>query len=109
MKTTEVDLDKVSAYLRNQVGWVALERIRKAIPPKHADSRKIEAMRHLGLLDRDGENVKLTPEGRDFAAGDATRRASIIRARLRADPLYNATLEWMHFNDKTTVTKTDIA
>jgi hypothetical protein len=109
MKTTEVDLEKVSAYLKNQVGWVALDKIRKAIPPKHADGRKIEAMRHIGLLDRDGENVKLTTEGRDYAAGDASRRAEIMRGRLRASPLYNATLEWMHFNDKTTVNKTDIA
>jgi hypothetical protein len=75
MKTTEVDLDKVAAYLKNQVGWVALDKIRKAIPSKHADVRKIEAMRHIGLLDRDGENVKLSADGREYAAGDETKRA----------------------------------
>jgi hypothetical protein len=109
MKTTEVDLDKVAAYLKNQVGWVALDKIRKAIPSKHADVRKIEAMRHIGLLERDGENVKLSADGREYAAGDETKRAEVIRRRLRADPLYNATLEWMHFNSKTEVNKTDVA
>jgi hypothetical protein len=109
MKTTEVDLDKLSAYLRNQVGWVPLEKIRKAIPSKHADGRKIEAMRRLGLLDRDGENTKLTTEGRDYAAGSPEARAQIMRNCLRADALYHATLEWMHFNEKLAPTKTDIA
>ncbi len=109
MKTTELDLDKVAAYLKNQVGWVALDKIRKAIPPKHADVRKIEAMRHIGLLERDGENVKLSADGREYAAGDETKRAGIIRHRLRVDALYNATLEWMHFNNKVEVNKSDVA
>ncbi len=109
MKTTAADLEKVAGYLKSQVGWVELGKIRKAIPPKHANGMKIEAMRHIGLLDRDGENVKLTTDGRDFASGDVTKRAEVIRKRLRADSLYHATLEWMHFNDKTTVTKTDVA
>ena len=50
-------------------------------------------MRHLGLLERDGENVKLTVDGRDYAAGDGAKRAEVIRKRLRADALYFATLE----------------
>jgi hypothetical protein len=109
MKTTEVDLDKISAYLKNQVGWVPLAQIRKAIPTKHANAMKIEAMRHLGLLERDGENVKLTAAGRGYAAGDIAGRAAVMRTVLRGDPLYNATLEWFHYNDKTEESKTDIA
>lgn len=109
MKTTEVDLDKVSGYLKNQVGWVPLEQIRKAIPRKHANSMKIEAMRHLGLIDRDGENVKLTAAGREYGAGDGAARAALMRTALRSDPLYNATLEWFHYNDKSDESKTDIA
>lgn len=40
-------------------------------------------MRHLGLLERDGENVKLSDAGREYAAGDATKRAEIMRGRKR--------------------------
>jgi hypothetical protein len=110
MKTTPLDLEKLSAYLKNQVGWVEIDKIKKAIPAKHASGFKIEAMRFLGLLERDGNNVKLTtPAGRDFAAGDPTKRAVIMRVRMKSIPLYNATLEWMHFNDKTDVPKTDVA
>lgn len=109
MKTTATDFEKLSAYLKNQVGWVEIDKIRKTIPPKHAHAMKIEAMRYVGLLERDGNNVKLTPEGREYAAGDDTKRAEVMRDRLRNLPLYNATLEWMHHNDKTDVPKTDIA
>jgi len=109
MKTTEVDLDKLSGYLRTQVGWVSLDQIRKAIPAKHAHNLKVEAMRHLGLLERDGENVKLSDAGREYAAGDTTVRAKIMRDRLRVDRLYWATLEWLHYNEKTAVTKNDVA
>jgi len=110
MKTTAVDFEKLSAYLKNQVGWVEIDKIRKAIPAKHAHNSKIEAMKFVGLLERDGNNVKLTtPAGRDFAAGDDAKRAEIMRQQLKLIPLYNATLEWMHFNDKVDVPKTDVA
>lgn len=109
MKTTEVDLDQLSGYLKNQVGWVELAKVRKAIPTKHAHSMKVDAMRHIGLLDRDGDNVKLTADGRDYAGGDGAKRAEVIRKSLRADQLYFATLEWMHYQGKKSPTKTDVA
>lgn len=108
MKTTAVDLEKVSAYLKNQVGWVALDQIKTAIPKKHVNGLKVEAMRHIGLLERDGQNVKLTAAGREYAAGDPPKRAAVIRRQLKSDTLYNATLDWMHFNEKANVSKTDI-
>jgi hypothetical protein len=110
MKTTAVDFDKLAAYLKNQVGWVEVDKVRKAIPSRHTDPRKLEAMRFVGLLERDGNNVKLTtPDGRAFAAGDEVERGEIMRRRLKSIPLYSATLDWMHFNDKVDVSKTDIA
>ena len=109
MKTTEADLDQLTGYLKNQVGWVELAKVRKAIPTKHAHSMKVDAIRHIGLLDRDGDNVKLTADGRDYAGGDGAKRAEVIRKSLRADQLYFATLEWMHYQGKTSPTKTDVA
>lgn len=109
MKTTEVDLEKVSQYLKNQIGWVQLDQIGKAIPAKHVNGMKVDAMKHIGLIERDGGNVKLTTDGREYAGGDAAKRAEIMRRRLRTVPLFHATLEWMHWQNKTLVTKTDVA
>src|SRR5207248_1648104 len=78
------------------------------IPAKHASGFKIAAMKFVGLLERDGNNVKLTTPGRDYAAADVTKRAEIMRQRLTAIPLYSATLEWMHCHAHTDVPTTDV-
>jgi hypothetical protein len=109
IKTTVDDIDALVAYLRTQVGWVGTDTMRTAIPARHADNRKIEAMRYIGLLDRDGANVKLTEAGRNYASGDPAARVTILRDRLRAVTLYHSTLVWMHFNQKESLNKADIA
>lgn len=109
LKTTEEDLDQVSGYLRNQVGWVPLTKVRSVIASKHADNRKVEAMRFIGLLERDGENIKLSQSGHEYATGDQAERANVMRRCLKAQPLYDATLEWMHHRGKDQPTKTEVA
>lgn len=108
IKTAIEDLDALAAFLRTQVGWVSTDAIKKAIPARHADNRKIEAMRYIGLLERDGANVKLTDDGRVYAGGSVPDRESILRKRLRAVPLYDATLTWLHWNKKESVNKADV-
>jgi hypothetical protein len=109
IKTTEQDLTVLLPYLKSQVGWVPIEKIKSTIPPKHADPRKLDAMRYLGLIERDGENVKLTDDGREFAGADKDQVAEIMKKRLRATPLYHSTLEWMHHSQKLNLDKTEIA
>ena len=110
IKTTLDDINALGAYLRNKVGWSDTDDVKKRIPPKHADNRKIEAMRYIGLLERDGSNIKLSDAGRKYAsATDDTVKATIMRERLRGIPLYDATLEWIFHNSLEIATKTDIA
>ena len=68
IKTTLDDINALGAYLRNKVGWSDTDDVKKRIPPKHADNRKIEAMRYIGLLERDGSNIKLSDAGRKYAS-----------------------------------------
>jgi hypothetical protein len=109
LKTTGADLDKITGYLANQVGWVPLSNMRASISAKHGDNRKIEAVRYLGLVERDGENVKLTEAGREYAAGDATARGAVMRQLLAGNALYKATVDWMHYQEKLAPNKTEIA
>lgn len=109
IKTTLDDFDALTGYLKTQVGWVPLAKIRKTIESKYADNRKLEAARVVGLLDRDGDNVRLTPAGREYATtddGDVRRR--ILGAGLRSVELYNSTIEWFHYSKKSDPTKTDV-
>jgi hypothetical protein len=108
-KTTARDIEVVAEFLKGQLGWTTLDTLRKRLPTKHTGSRKIEAMRYLGLLERDGENVKLTVAGRAFADGSDQERATVMAARLNATPLYHETIQWLHYTfTRDDASKTDV-
>lgn len=109
IKTTAEDIDVLANYMKNQVGFVPLDRLRSAVPPPHGDARKIDTMRYLGLLEADNSGVKLTEQGRRYAAATPNERATVLAGCLRGLPLYSATLEWMHYSKVRTPTKTDVA
>jgi hypothetical protein len=109
IKTTIEDIDALTTYLRSQVGWVPLERVKKTIDSRLADNRKLEAGKRLGLLDRDGTNVKLTDRGREYAGGaDEAAKRPIIASAIREVPLYLETIEWIHHSKIENPTRTDI-
>jgi len=109
IKTTEEDIEVLANYLDNRVGLVPLAQLRSTVAARHGDNRKIEAMRFVGLLERNGEDVKLTDEGHAFARAREEKREEIVAARLRDAPLYAQTLEWMHFQQQLEPTKTQVA
>jgi hypothetical protein len=109
IKSAIEDIDALTEFLRTQVGWISIEAIKKAIPARHADNRKIEAVRYLGFIERDGANVKLTDDGRNYAGGAPADRVTLLRKSLRSVQLYNDTLTWLHWNKKETVNKADVA
>jgi hypothetical protein len=108
IKTTISDIDGLFNFLKGQIGWVPLDRVRKTIDSKLSDNRKLEACRYLGLIERDGTNIKLSGSGRAYAEGDNTARTEVMLAALKGVPLYFQTIEWIHHNNKTEPTKTDI-
>jgi len=110
IKTTPEDVNAVLGYLKNKVGWVEIETVKKTLPPAHADNRKLEAMRYLGLIERDEGNIKLTDAGRQYLeAATDEGRAKVVEGQMRAIPLYHQTLEWLHHSKKTAPSKADIA
>ena len=100
----------MATFLKSQIGWTPLETLRKRLPSKHTGSRKIEAMEYIGLIERDGENVKLSEDGRAWANGSDAERATVMSRLLRSNPLYDATIEWLHYtHQKDEAPKTDVA
>lgn len=109
IKTTIEDIDSLSAYLKTQVGWVPLDRVKKTIEGKLADNRKLEAQKRLGLLDRDGTNLKLSDRGRKYATtDDAATKEQILQDALRSVQLYKDTIEWLHYSKVSDPTKTEL-
>jgi hypothetical protein len=109
IKTTGEDLVVLADYLDRKVGMVPLTQLRTTVPAPHGDNRKIEAMRYIGLLERTGEEVKLTDAGHDFARTTGEKREQVIADRLKTIPLYLQTLELMHFQKQLDRTPTQIA
>jgi hypothetical protein len=108
IKTTISDIDALFNFLRGQVGWVPLDRVRRTIDSKLSDNRKLEACRYLGLIERDGTNIKLSESGQAYANGDDKARAEVMLAALKGVSLYFQTIEWIHHNNKAEPTKTDV-
>lgn len=109
IKTTIEDIDALGAYLKGQVGWVPLERVKKTIDGKYADNRKLEALKRIGLLERDGANIKLSERGREYAtATDEEQKQDLMKQALREVPLYVETIEWMHHSKVEDPSKTAV-
>lgn len=109
LKTTFEDIDKLTNYLRSQVGWVETSKASNAIGSRHVDNRKLEAMKYIGLLDRDGNNIKLSAIGQDYADGDEVTKPKVLQQSIRSIPLYFETIEWLHHSNKGNQTKTQLA
>jgi hypothetical protein len=108
IKTTVDDIDALFAYLKTQVGWVPLEKVRKTIDGKYADLRKIGACAYLGLVERDGGNVKLSESGHRYANGDEAVRAQVLRDAIRQVPLYFQTVEWIYHGKRDEPNRNDV-
>lgn len=99
------DIETVLAFASRQVGWIPIERARKSLGTKLLDDRKLGAMAYLGLIERDGSNIKITASGMQFNNGD---RVETLRQALTQSELYNSTLEWLHFSTKGEVTAVEV-
>lgn len=109
IKTTIEDIDALGAYLKGQVGWVPLERVKKTIDSKYADNRKLEALKRIGILERDGVNVKLSERGREYvSATDEHQKQNVMKRGLREVTLYVETIEWMHHSKIVDPSKTAV-
>ncbi|WP_457252742.1 hypothetical protein [Pedococcus sp. P5_B7] len=110
LKTTLEDFDTLLAYMKTQVGWVPLEKIRKTLPTKATDNRKLEAMRTIGLIERDNTNIKVSDAGWKYIRStESADKAAVLRDQLGTVQLYVDTVHWMHYNGKPEPTRTDVA
>lgn len=109
IKATVEDIDKLLAYLRPTFGWVALAKVKGALDSKTTDNRKLDAAKYIGLINRDGQNIEITDEGRAYAsAKDDAEKRSIMAKQLASVELYRETVSWMYHAPKSNPTKTDV-
>jgi hypothetical protein len=109
IKATVEDLDKLLAYLRTSFGWVALAKVKATLDSKTTDNRKLDAAKYIGLINRDGQNIEITDDGRAYAsAKDDNEKHAIMAKQLATSELYLETVSWMFHAPKSNPTKTDV-
>lgn len=109
IKATMEDIDKLLAYLRPSFGWVALAKVKANLDSKTTDNRKLDAAKYIGLINRDGQNIEITDEGRAYAsAKEDSEKKAIIAKQLASVELYRETISWMYHAPKSNPTKTDV-
>ncbi len=102
IKTSVEDLQKLTSYLGRQVGWTDAAKAEKALGA--IDDRKVAASVEFGLVSRDGANLRITDRGQRFNSDGA----AALREVLLEVELYRATLEWVHYGKRATVTAAEV-
>lgn len=102
IKTSIEDVQKLVGYLGKQIGWTDLPKLEKALGKQ--DDRKIAAMVEFGVILRDGSNLRIAERGQLF---NREPKAALLEV-LRSVELYQATLEWAHYNKKAELTTAEV-
>jgi hypothetical protein len=102
IKTSVEDIQKLLGYLGKQIGWVEQSKVEKALGA--LDDRKIGAIVEFGLILRDGGNIRATERGQLFNSDPQ----AALREVLNSVELYRATLEWVHYGNKSEATAAEI-
>ena len=111
IKATVEDLDKLLTYLRPNIGWIPLTKVKSSLDSKTTDNRKLDAAKYIGMINRDGQNIEITDAGRAYANArdDIGQKQAIMAKQLAAVELYRETISWMFHAPKMNPTKTDVS
>ncbi|HEX8071822.1 MAG TPA: hypothetical protein VF546_17880 [Pyrinomonadaceae bacterium] len=105
---TAADVRGVVLYLRKKTGGVTINEAVDAIKKQVFDPRKVQAYEALGLVQRQGDRLKLTPLGHDLG-----RRlqpvAQSFRALLDGQPAYRGALAWGARQGLDVIVQADVA
>jgi hypothetical protein len=102
IKTSIEDIQKLLGYLGKQIGWVDIPKVEKALGS--LDDRKLGAMVEFGLILRDGGNLRATERGMHLLSN----QQAALREVLASVDLYRATLEWIHYGNRSEATAAEV-
>lgn len=94
-------------YLKNKPTGALISEAKAALRQQVLDTRKLTAYVKWGIVNRDGDRLKLTELGWDMARKPSDE-ANQIRRIIDRIPSYRSTLEWIHHQGFDTVTTVDV-
>jgi len=102
------DVRAIVSYLRTRPVGATSAEARAVVRPQVLDGRKVAAYIAWGIVERDGERLKLAPRGWDLAR-KPQEEALVLRSVLDGIPPYRSVLEWAHHQKMASFTNVDVA
>jgi hypothetical protein len=109
IRTLPEDLDAICAYLVKKPTGATVADARKVIDARFLDGRKISAFKFWGVIDDSSGTMKLTPEGRAYASGDAEKQKGVLSDIIKRVGPYRAVIERAFHRHEESISATDVA
>lgn len=106
--TTAEDVATLVSYLKTKPTGATLADAKAAIKKQALDPRKFTAYTLWGFVLKDGERIKLSPRGWEFARKPETEK-DVYRQVIDSIPPYKSVLEWAFHQKMDSMTTVDVA
>ena len=109
IRTTIPDADALCGYLSTKPTGATMSEAKAVLDSKVLDGRKIAAMKFWGLVEEDGQKLRITERGRILVKDGGARRSAALRETVAATRPYNAIVERAVHRAEQSISATDLA
>ena len=109
IRTTLDDINAVCGYLITKPTGATLAEAKAVLDRKRLDGRKLNAMRFWGLIEENGDKLKVTDRGRRLVRDAGAFRSQVLREIVLDVAPYFAMVERVAHGDQESVTATEVA
>src|SRR4051812_1356379 len=106
--TSSEDVEKIVAYLKLKPLGASMADCKGALESSLLDGRKVSAYEYWGFIEKSGNTLRLTQQGREFANGGARERTEVYRNLLRRSRAYKLPLERAFHNSIDCLLSSDV-
>lgn len=106
--TTADDVRSLISYLKTKPTGATVPEAKAAIKQAILDPRKFSAYTLWGFMEKDGDKMKLTERGWDFARKPNAEQ-DIFRRVIDSVPPYKSVLEWAYHQNLESMSNVDVA
>ena len=108
-RTTLDDVDAVCGYLVTKPTGATRAEAKAVIDSRCLDRRKLTALKFWGLIEDDGNKMKVTDRGRRAVRDSGSGRSKVLLEVVRQVPPYVAVIERVAHRREETITATEVA
>ena len=109
IRTTLDDIDAVCGYLATKPTGATSSEAKAVVDKRRLDGRKLAAFKFWGLIEENGNRMKLTERGRQVVRESGAYRSSVLCEIVRDVPPYAAVVERAAHRGEDTITATEVA